>query len=1174
MIRHIRSIIPLLALFWFAAPGGLRAQIGLGAEERYVLDGRDTTIVLPTLLVVPGSVRLALDDTLQLAEGLDYSLSATADTVFLLAPLRARLDSSRRTVLIRYRYLPISLQRSYAQRTLVERRDSSGVRREVAESTASPFSPSALFGRDFQRSGSLVRGVTVGSNRDLTVQSGLRLQFSGRVADSVEVAGALVDEQTPIQPDGTTQTLREVDNIFFEVRSPVARGTLGKFMGEGGVGEYSHWSRRVQGVTATGVLGPAGTTQVVAAVSPGRFRNQFFQGREGDQGPYRLTGDNGERTIVAVAGTERVYVDGVAMTRGENNDYIIDYAAAEIVFRPRRPITAASRITVDFEYTDRQYSRSLLAAQHRASFGDGAFELGVAYVREADDPDATIDLTLSDADRALLASAGTDRNRAVRNGATFVGRNDTVVGTYLRIDTTINGTAATIYRYDPTNPLAFYDVRFSVPPTGTGDYRSVAFGQYEYAGPGLGTHLPVVYLPLPELRQVGELTLHAQPLPGVRVSGELAGSALAINRFSLDPAAQQRGAAWSLGLDAEGDSLRLGALPVGRVGLSAQIRSTDARFTPFERLGEVEFINRWNTAVRPGESGTRERIASGTLAWSPTRTLTVGAELGLLDRGDPFRALRQGYTVRYLPDSGLPRLDYRFERIGSDSLAMRFPSVWTRHAGGAEITFGPFTPGVHGLVERREGRERSGAIDTLLGNSFGAVEYGPDLRIALPFMESTVSVRWRRDDSVRSTSVGETGRFVQDATARTFTLRGALRNVGSLNSTIDLTLRERRLEQFAGIDPSSRLNSTTVLLRSETRWSPFDHGIDLDALYQTQTQQAARLQRIYVRVPFGQGEYVWIDRDSNRVQTEDEFRLTDAGDGEYVAVTLPTDRLYPVVDLRAQFRVRTQPGRIDPESWLAPLTTETSLLIDERSEAPNAWDIVLLRLSRFQQDSTTLNGSATIQQDVNLFETSTLASFRLRWLRRTGLNRLVTSLERTTTEERSLRVRWQPTTDVGLQVDVLSTLGRLIESTSDPRRSYDLEGLGITSDLSYRPAQNIETGWVFRALGNDDRFPATPRSITLTSNRLRGILSIETRGRLSLEIERTVVEGTNTGTDVYDLPYQLTDGYAIGTTWSARAGFDYRFGGNLQASLVYTGRAQPPTMRVLHIGQAELRAFF
>src|SRR5207247_1779133 len=87
-----------------------------------------------------------------------------------------------------------------------------GVGARVAPAQASkrsqPFTLDDLFGSNLQKSGSLLRGFTIGSNRDLTLNSGFRMQMAGSLTNDVQVVAALTDENSPIQPEGTTQTLQ------------------------------------------------------------------------------------------------------------------------------------------------------------------------------------------------------------------------------------------------------------------------------------------------------------------------------------------------------------------------------------------------------------------------------------------------------------------------------------------------------------------------------------------------------------------------------------------------------------------------------------------------------------------------------------------------------------------------------------------------------------------------------------------------------------------------------------------------------------------------------------------------------------------------------------------------------------------------------------------------------
>ncbi|MEX0602180.1 MAG: hypothetical protein WD295_02485, partial [Bacteroidota bacterium] len=288
---------------------------------------------------------------------------------------------------------------------------------------------------------------------------------------------------------------------------------------------------------------------VTGATARGQFTTSVFQGAEGNQGPYRLTGRNGERLIIVIAGSERVYVNGEPMIRGEVNDYTIDYAAAEITFSNRRLMTSASRISVDFEYADRQYRRNVASAFGSAESAGGSFRLVAGIQQEADDPDSPLDLELGPEEKERLRESGSDRLRASVPGIRFAGFDSTRnigLGQYILKDTVFGATPARVLVYSPGDPAALYSASFSLVtpmPRDSVGYRRVRLGHFEAAGPGQGNYLPIRILPQPRLHRVANVVAGGDLGGGLDVVGEFAGSTLDKNRFSSIDDADRSGAA-------------------------------------------------------------------------------------------------------------------------------------------------------------------------------------------------------------------------------------------------------------------------------------------------------------------------------------------------------------------------------------------------------------------------------------------------------------------------------------------------------------------------------------------------------------------------------------------------------------------------------------------------------
>ena len=1110
-MKYLLSIVILLLLFHSTR---LSAQSSgtITSFDLYSvilkLNSRDTVYQLPKEFIVEGSEHILIDSTAYLMRLRDYRINYRYGQI-LFSSVQLKqiiLDTIPHKMMVTYRTLPINFKREYALRQLEVRRDSSGRNRTVILQSSSGLLSEDFFGPGLQKSGSISRGFSIGSNQDLSLSSGFRMQLAGKLSQDIDVAAALTDENSPIQPEGTTQTLREVDKVYVEIKNPQYSATLGDFnlhidQKEGG--EFGQLNRKLQGAEGTATFdriagsGIDGSVSIVGATARGKFTTNQFQGMESVQGPYLLTGPNGENHLLIIAGSERVYLDGALMTRGDVNDYTIDYSGGEVTFTSRRLITNASRITIDFEYSDDEYIRNLVAATISGKAFNDKLKLDASFIQEADDPDSPVDVTLNDTTRAILQQSGADRMKASVSG---ISRSDSVKGQYILRDTLISGKHYQILIYAPEDSLALYSVSFSpveqVPDTSAG-YINIAAGQFQFAGIGQGTYLPLQFLPMPQLHQVFDVNGQLSLTSDFSVSGEYAMSNFNQNRFANQDSSTLQGNAFSFSARYNPKRLLIGGKNIGEVDAQISERFVARNFVPLDRVNEVEFNRKWNlseTAVAD------EEIQEFSLEYLPTRSISSAVSYGVLNRPGEVHSDRTQINLG-VADSSLPKAQYQVEIINTSNTLLQDESQWIRQRGTVEYEIAKWHPSLR--VETEERIDSTAGQDSLHQGSFRYLEIAPRL-VTAEFWKMTASAEYQ----IRTEDSAAYGLLSRASRALTQLYSWQLKSWQSLTSTLTLSIRD--VEFTDEFRQRGNLNSDGVLVRSETRYTPFQRAVDADFYYEFSNQRSARLERIFIQVAKGTGNYKYIgDVNGNGVLNENNFELTTY-DGDYNVVYIPSDQLYPVADLKSSVRLRLQPARLTPtaSSWLSKtlkaISTETYLRVDERSQDTDTKQIYLLNFSHFMNNQTTLAGSQQITQDVFLFENNSDLSFRFRYNEQYGLTQFVSSLEKTFHEERSIRVRSQLVPEISNQTDFVNKIDQMTASTQSTEER-DLVSNALLSDFSYRPSANLETGFNFGVTEVINYFGGMNTAADINEEGLRIVQSFPGIGQLHAEFKRDEV---------------------------------------------------------------------
>jgi hypothetical protein len=334
------------------------------------------------------------------------------------------------------------------------------------------------------------------------------------------------------------------------------------------------------------------------AIAKGKFTRNVITPLEGNQGPYRLYGANNELYFAVLAGTERVYIDGQLMTRGEDQDYIIDYNTAELTFMVKRLITKDSRIQVEFEYSDRNFLNSMLYANDEVNINN-KLKLSIGAYTNTDAKNSSINQTLSSEQKQFLAGIGNNIDSATYPNAVM----DTFSVNkilYKKTDTLHNGIHDTIYVYSIDKTDTLYNLSFTNVGVGKGDYTPVsgnANGRvFQWVMPvnGIkqGDWAPVILLITPKKHQLVTTTAQYFFNENSFIKAEMALSDYDVNTFSSKNNNKNKGVAAKLDYVMQhtlSKNTKKGMVLQTAIGYEF----VQDKFKPLETLRNVEFNRDW-----------------------------------------------------------------------------------------------------------------------------------------------------------------------------------------------------------------------------------------------------------------------------------------------------------------------------------------------------------------------------------------------------------------------------------------------------------------------------------------------------------------------------------------------------------------------------------------------------
>ena len=352
---------------------------------------QEFTVKYPPIL--PNSERITEAGGKVLVRGVDYQIDFYLGRI-TLGERHSTTESSTDRLYkldITYRTLPFAIKQVY-KRDLYGN-PAGGSQQDSGQSTTDGSPQQTDFLADNRQpttdsqlevSGIQTFGISVGSNRGVTQNQELRFSAEGKVSENISVLVLLSDQDLPIQPEGTTENIQDIDQKLVRITHPNMRGTLGDFEGSLGPSEFIFFPRALEGVQVEGDFKSVDFHLIPSAIPKGQSTSLVLQGEEG-RSEYRLTVDG--QYVIVKAGSEIVWLNGERMRRGENNDYIIrEYGDPIVEFNSKHLITSNDVIRIDFEYIpeERAYQQNLYGLSSIFTLPGERLTFGASYAVEAD----------------------------------------------------------------------------------------------------------------------------------------------------------------------------------------------------------------------------------------------------------------------------------------------------------------------------------------------------------------------------------------------------------------------------------------------------------------------------------------------------------------------------------------------------------------------------------------------------------------------------------------------------------------------------------------------------------------------------------------------------------------------------------------------------------------------
>ena len=1004
---------------------------------------------------------------------------------------------------------------------------------------------------EIQKQGNISRGISMGNNQDVVVNSGLNLQFSGNLTDDIKINGVITDNNIPIQAEGTTQQLNEFDKVYVDVEiKDKNKITIGDIEVQENA-QFLKFSKKIQGINYSTDLSDTNyilKNDLSLALSKGKYAKKNIIPVNGNQGPYKLSGMDNEMFVIILSGSERIYIDGKLIKRGEENDYVIDYNTGELVFTKNLLVNKEMRIIAEYEYIDKNYVRTMYF--EKINYQNKNINLNFSFFSEQDSKNQPINQSLTDKEKKVLNNASDDYNYVYIKSIDTNSNSSNQI-TYILTDS-LDYDSVLVYSNDKS--IAIYSATFAYVGLNKGNYikeNNIVNGTvFRWVSPlngvSQGDYDPIKVLYAPLKKQMAELNIKLNPREDFQIKCDISYSNYDKNTFSSNNLNSNKGNAVNIGVDKTFKSNNW------KYKTHFDAQYINKFFSPIENFKPVEYNRDWNIT----STKLANEYSSNLNFVANNKNNSVNYTFSNLFK-DSYKAFKNDIKSIYSVKTFNLSTDASY--LTSDDII--FSSSYLKYKLSAQNQFKYFSA----LISYEEDVNKILDSNNILNLS--------------SFRYNTLSSEFKNSNiSHHNLNLKHSIRTDLFPNNKGFSFKSVTNEYKTDYQLINKTNNQCKISgTYRNTNYKDSINNEDYLISGiEFSQKTKNSAIQFNMYYEFGSGMENKKEYTFIEVGKGKGYYAWNDYNKNGIKELNEFELTQFVDNaEYIKLYTPTNEF-----VKAYYNQYTQSINFSPEKFsrlkdnraysiykrfqfLSVLRTDKKLIQENFVDAMNP-------IYKKSSDTTILTNNINYKNTVYLNRNNEIYTIDYSFAKDIKKNIMLYGQD----------VKWDKFQSIHSRITLIKKIDihithkygtKLYNSEFLKTNNFRVAYAQSEFTAEYIQQNKYKISITYQYTQKENNIQYYERLAFINQFSLEYRLNILKKSEISIKFNTFAINYNSEKEDA--LKYEMLEGLnnGINNTWSAD--FSQNIGKNLQFVATYSGRKINDS-KVIHWGSVQARLLF